>query len=348
MNLVIRGDSAELSHRGLTTSAPFAPDPVGLAALASDPDAYGRALGDALFSPAIATLWQSARLSTDAPLSVRLHLHAWRDLVWERLHAPSATGWRAVAVDPATPLARVIGSQTLRPLPTRTWPGRILSAVASPSAHGLPPLSAELGHVSIDHWHTETLQAATPGSLREWLTHRPDILHLAAHGVMLDDDSYLMLCDDHGRPAPISSDTLAAIITETAAPGLVVLLACDSARSSQAHQAIGARLVEAGMDAVIGMNAAISLDAAAIFSRVLYARLSDGDPLDAACNAARAALRAGYDWSAPTLALRMDEQPTWTRPHHAPAGVTIQASTGGAISIGGHVIAGDVTITHPD
>lgn len=347
LRLTVEQDSAEIEYRGATARAGIAIDQVLLDTLAVDPDGYGLALGQALFSAELGAVWQAARLAAGDQLPVRLHVHAWPDLIWERLYAPAGDAWRAVAADSATPFARVVGSQSLQPLAARVWPGRVLSAVASPSSHpdyGFPALSAELGALSMPHWTIERLEIATRSSLREALTHRPDIVHLVAHGLMSLDTGYLILASADGRLDPVSSDDLAVIITETASPGLVVLLACDSARSSVTHQAISARLVRAGIDAVIGMNDGISLEAARQFSRVLYERLADGDPLDAAVNAGRAGLRAGYDWSIPVLSLRMDEQPAWIRPNPAPGQVFISATTGGVVSIGGHVIAGDATI----
>jgi hypothetical protein len=66
--------------------------------------------------------------------------------------------------------------------------------------------------------------------------------------------------------------------------------------------------VRGGVPAVVGMQLAISDRAALTFSRVLYARLAAGEPIEAAVGEARLALyladSGSRDWVAPVLFLR--------------------------------------------
>jgi hypothetical protein len=108
----------------------------------------------------------------------------------------------------------------------------------------------------------------------------PDILYLVGHGALTRDEPKLWLEDDDGKAAVTSGSELATWLRELSQrPLLVVLASCQSAAHptyGQALSALGPRLAEAGIPAVIAMQSNVSLETIAEFMPVFCRAAKDG------------------------------------------------------------------------
>ena len=118
----------------------------------------------------------------------------------------------------------------------------------------------------------------------------------------------LLFETEEGLAAPVSGPTMAELLRGAAIPPLIVLNACESARSFDLFTGVATALVQAGVAAVVAMQFPISDVAAVTFSEVLYERLSALDPVDAAVAEGRLAIRlaqpGSMEWGTPVLFLR--------------------------------------------
>lgn len=101
------------------------------------------------------------------------------------------------------------------------------------------------------------------------LKHKPSILHFSGHGT---DDGYICFEDRTGKSHPASPEALAALFQRFSKNVTCVLLnACYSEAQANA--------ISKHIDYVIGMNKAITDDAALAFSIGFYQALGDGQSL---------------------------------------------------------------------
>lgn len=123
--------------------------------------------------------------------------------------------------------------------------------------------------------------AMQPGDLlRELNEHRPAVLHFSGHGGV---DGELAFVDRQGATQPVTGDAiLAAVSAAGESVRVVVLNACFSAEL--------ARALTQHADVALGMDRAISDDAARVFAQALYAALGHGSSVGRAFDQARAAL----------------------------------------------------------
>lgn len=343
----------EMDYDGVSAAQLVAP-PDNLPALAIDADAYGRRLGDVIFVDTVARLWQIARYTAETGDGVRVRLRPDDDLAglgWECLHAPDAAGqWRPLGTEAGAPLSRVTaGAQPGRRLPLP--PPLRAVAVLGDSPHlvgyGLPRLPAESVVTLLSALNGVcqfVVRAATRAELRQALAAGCDVLHILAHGVTSDAGTGIVVDGGQALDVLTAETILEMVLNARQSPGLIVLMACDSGRG--AHHALGQLLARrGGAPAVISIDGAISLDSADIFSRLVYARLEAHGLIDVAVAEARAALREDGDWSAPVLHLRDENRLVRSPADSAESGgIHIIASAGGQISIGGHVVAGDLAV----
>ena len=142
---------------------------------------------------------------------------------------------------------------------------------------------------------------------------RPDIVHFIGHGFLEPGGRPMLAIGDPDDPdrrrATWGPDALRGLFRRRA-PRLLVLEACRSAQSRDAGKPdITRACLQAGVAAVIGMQAPIDGAAAVRFGRTLYDALIDGTPVDVAVADARnAVLRDSShdhdrDWSAARLTL---------------------------------------------
>lgn len=153
----------------------------------------------------------------------------------------------------------------------------------------------------------------------------PDVVHLVAHGVLLDDGrGALMLHDESGGEREADAAALGAALSGGGQPPLaVVLSACNTGspgdetvdKTSVAEDPgdtspLAAQLVAQGIPIVSAMAGEVSESACRLYTRKLAAAVHEGSPIAAAsAHGRRAALvastapNANIDWALPALFL---------------------------------------------
>ncbi|KPV48259.1 hypothetical protein SE17_39035, partial [Kouleothrix aurantiaca] len=240
------------------------------------------------------------------------------DLPWEFLHNPTFN--RFLALSSQTPLVRYLEMpERVRPL-SISLPLRILAVISSP--RGYPPLNVE------DEWQRlstaladlqahglvqlERLAAPTLSALQRQLRRGSyHVLHFIGHGSFDEQqqDGVLLMEDNEGYGARVSSRDLGVILHDHGALRLVVLNACEGGRSSRTDPFAGAAqsLVQQGIPAVIAMQFPVTDEAAIAFSEGFYSALTDGYPVDGGLAEARKGLLnigGGTEWGTPVLYMR--------------------------------------------
>lgn len=299
---------------------------------------YAQALSEALFADeSVRSAFVQALTSAQTlnlPLRLRLligpsapELHS---LHWETLRHPQ-TG-SSLCTDENILFSRYLSSLDWRPVPLR--PKGELSAlvvVANPSNlsdyQNLAPLDVAgeferarqgLGAIPITYLpHADskaTLHHLTT-ALREG---HHDILYLVCHGALVRDEPYLWLEDDEGRAAVIPGSDLVTRLRElNQRPTLVILASCQSAGSpthGAALSALGPRLSEAGIPAVMAMQANISLQTIAEFMPLFFTELQRDGQIDRALSVARGGARERPDYWMPALFMRLKSGRIWYVP----------------------------------
>lgn len=321
---------------------------------ALDPAAYGKALTDALFADAAASAaFEQARTiaqTLDMPLRVRLFLgpsapdlHALR---WETLCLPGTTD--QLATHEHIWFSRYLSSTDWRPVRMRPRGTlRVLIVVANPSdlaeytpgGISLAPLDVE-GEVAraqagLDPTITPTVLAsggqATLDQIRDHIRDGYDIVYLAAHGAIVDDEPALWLETTTGTANVVSGDDLVRQIGKLRQrPRLLVLASCQSAGSGNSRSsgndtqhtsqdsgilaAIGPRLSEVGIPAVLAMQDNISMQTVQTFMPRFFAELQRDGQIDRAMAVARDVVRDRPDWWVPVLFLRLKGGCIWYQP----------------------------------
>jgi len=259
-------------------------------------------------------------LSKKKGLRVRLHINApeLNDYPWEFLYNPQFGQF--VALSQNTPVIRYIElPYTTRALPVQT-PLKVLVMISSPEGYpkldiqkeweklnkALKPL-LDQGLVDLEKLEQPTLSALQK-KLRQDKVH---IFHYIGHGKYFEDkqDGMLLLEDanQHGRPT--SGQHLGAILHDHYHLRLVVLNACEGARTSaeDPYAGVAQTLVQQGIPAVLAMQFEIFEDAAMTFAEEFYSAIVDNYPVDAALSEARKAIFASpndVEWGTPVLFMR--------------------------------------------
>jgi len=117
---------------------------------------------------------------------------------------------------------------------------------------------------------------------------------------------------------------------------LAALIACEGGgvrHHSGALAALGPRLAQAGVGAVLAMQAKLSLAAARALLPALFAALATDGAIDRAVSVARAALRDGGEWWVPALWLRTRDGRLWEDAPTAAASGGIHAGSIGTLQV---------------
>lgn len=167
----------------------------------------------------------------------------------------------------------------------------------------------------------DVLEGPTTFDLLTRLAGRHEIVHFVGHGAFRRDAAsgqsqghaalYLEREDGGWAPAPDQDLVDRVAPLEPPLPYLVFLSACESARQegNAAHPfvGLGPKLVEAGVPAVVGMQAVVPTEVNRELSREFYRNLFEHGIVDLALNQARLTLyhRRDIDWAIPVLFSRL-------------------------------------------
>jgi hypothetical protein len=314
-----------------------------LRTLQADDVAYGQLLSESLIGdPDVKTALAQARSvaqTLDTPLRLRLfigpsapELHSLR---WETLHDP----------DDGSPLLtgeQILFSRYLSSLdwrPVRLRPQAELCAlvvIANPTnldEYRLAPVEvdselerAKSGLEDIPITALASGGTATLNGIGESLRDGYDILYLVCHGALIDGEPRLWLEDEEGKVAVVAGGELVTRLRELRQrPRLVVLASCQSAGTgTDAHSgdegalaALGPRLAEIGIPAVLAMQGNVAMQTMARFMPVFFRELQRDGQIDRAVAVARGAVRERFDWWVPALFLRLRSGRLWYVPGFA-------------------------------
>ena len=181
-----------------------------------------------------------------------------------------------------------------------------------PGRSGISPAlrsDLEAAGYAVDHG------PATLNRLYRALAHTPGyhIVHIVAHGTFSTrkNQGALLLEDESGDVATVTDAALSGQLDGLEhKPHLMFLAVCNSvARVAGEHPfvAIGPRLVQIGIPAVIAMQDEILVDAAQQLTAEFYPFLLEHGFVDKALNQARNVLTGDDSWSVPVLFMRLRE-----------------------------------------
>jgi len=309
-----------------------------LSELQLDPNEYGQILSNALFAPSD---FKQALLdaiaiseSNDVPLRMRLFISSsapeLHGLRWELLQNPRDN--TPIATDQNIAFSRYMASLNWRAI--RMHPKgnlRALLVIANPSDlsqynFASIDVNAEIARAQsgLENISTDRLplsdQPATLNNLISTLFSAPkpyDILYLVCHGTMIKSTPYLYLEKDDRKMDRVAGQDLVTRIKELQhKPRLIVLASCQSAGKGEgdALTALGPRLAEIGIPAVVAMQDNLSMETAAEFIPTFFRELDRDGQIDRAMSAARGMVRDQPDHWVPVLFMRLKSGRLWYTP----------------------------------
>lgn len=317
-------------------SALFTPNRDALLQAASNSQAYGKILTESFFAePAIRTAFSQARTSSETlgmMLRVRLMLGAGasdlHSLHWETLCDPQDSS--LIATNENLLFSRYLSSLDWHPVHIRAKGAlRALIVAASPSNLGeynlaqldvqseLERAKQALGSIQTDELGTPNKHATLNNLVSGLRDNEYDILYLVAHGTVMKGEPYLWLEDESGKVVRTSGSDLVARIKEIERrPRLVILASCESAGDGigTALSALGPRLAEAGIPAVLAMQGKVSIDMLTEFMPLFFQELQKDGQVDRALAVARGAVRHYADYWMPVLFMRLKSGRIWYVP----------------------------------
>lgn len=306
--------------------------------LAGEPAAYSQKLTQSFFAnPAVRSAFAQAQASAQSlgvPLRLRLvigpsapELHS---LHWETLCDPEASS--PLSSNENVLFSRYLSSPDWRPVRLRARGQlRALVMVANPSDLGdyqLAPVdvSGELQRVRLALGDIPVEAVAEPGSgqhaalislLDRLRQTEYDILYLVCHGTMIKGEPWLWLEGEDGRVSRCSGSELVTGLQELQyRPGLTVLATCESAGTGagDAIAALGPRLAETGIPAVLAMQGRISVQTVTEFMPAFFHELQRDGQIDRALAVARGTIRKRLDYWMPALFMRLKSGRIWYVP----------------------------------
>ena len=306
----------------------------GLRALALDATAYGQLLSQSLFAdPAVQALFAQARSQAqtqEVPLRLRLFISSsapeMHRLRWETLRDPqdgssfltgervlfsrylSSFDWRPVRLRPQAALRALVVIANPTDLGSYQPGGRPLAALDV--ANELAQAKKGLGNIPVTALASNS--SATLNNLGTHLRSGYDILNLICHGALVQGEPWLWLEDASGRTHRVAGSEFVTRLQELQqCPRLVVLASCQSAG---VVAALGPRLAEAGVPAVLAMQGNVTMQTVDQFMPVFFQELQRDGQLDRAIAVARGAVRERPDWWMPVLFMRLKSGRIWYAP----------------------------------
>lgn len=310
------------------------------AAASDDPSAYGAELFRQLFctSELRERLDDARRKSAEsgAPLRLRLYLvspaaDVLQGLQWERLCDPATR--QPLLLEDRLLFTRYLGSGRWMPVHLRPRSAlRALVVVASPNdleQYGLRPIdaAAEVARAKDGLRGIACSEVCGPDSLARMMAHlheAHDILYIVCHGARSrkTGEPSLWLEGADGASDVKSGAALVDALAHLPQPRLVVLASCSSAGDGGVHGpgvategplAVGPKLAEMGVPAVLAMQGSVSVEAAGAFLSAFFEQLTRDGCVDRAAAVARASLAAtrGAAYWAPVLFTRILDGSIW-------------------------------------
>lgn len=316
----------------------------------------GEELYEAIFPPGRVRDVLTAALgellsSEEQQQRLRLCLHfdpddaelAWfAELPWDVLWSPQVFPARHAALDQRLSIVRSLDVTQPPRSPTLVSPLKVLLVRAGARGYGGLQYLEEQDSITdalsrIAGVQCEPLDMPTRHALRRKLrAFVPHVLHIMGHGKVDEDtgSGWVYLRDEKGDPDLLRAQDVAELFSGLAAPRLVVLNACQSARgtlSVNGHGSVAGALVSQGVAAVIAMQFAISDRAAMAFTEEFYTHLAEGASIDDAVTEGRLAIRSkvpdSFEWCTPALYMRAGAAGVLLQP--APSNSSAQTEEGG-------------------
>jgi len=294
------------------------------------PREIGTALYQALFSGQVGALYAESRgraEGADRGLRIKLRFDpgasgmSWVPVLpWELIFRPDTEEF--LGSDLLSPIVRYLEVPRSSALPNFQAPLQVLVALASPRGASALDLEEERRRLEKalgcrpGEIEPDFLEHATLDGIRKKLRSRHfHVLHFMGHGAwnLSTAEGSLLLETADGNCDLIGGSLLADAIKGTSMPVLVVLNACNTARSAGSEGAspfggVAAALVRKGVPAVVAMQFPITDSAALPFAGALYSRIAAGDPVDTSVTegrmAIRTSLRDSMEWATPALFMR--------------------------------------------
>ncbi len=293
---------------------------------------YGDELTASFFkNHALQTAFNQARAvaeNKNAGLRVRLaisasavELHALR---WETLRDPQTQV--SLSTNQNVFFSRYLSNLDWRPVRLRAKNKlTALALIAAPSgleAYQLATVdkTVEMKNIATGLGEIEltTLEHATLNAMVSALSQKEfDILYIVAHGLFANGESYLWLENEQGEIDKVNCNELVMRIRELEhRPRLAVLASCQSAGkgAGDVASALGPRLTEAGIPAVLAMQANLRMYTNEKFMPVFFAELNNDGQIDRALAVARGQVREQPDWWVPALFMRLKSGRLWKTP----------------------------------
>jgi hypothetical protein len=301
-----------------------------------DDKAYGTLLGSSLLNDDIVkTTFGSARKvadDNDVELRVRLMVGPTApELHWLRWEAARDEKGDTLFTGERLLFSRYVISSDWRPLRPKA-DMRALAFVANPSdvdKYGLAPVDAPKLIAPIKAALGSALTVPTQGrraTLAALLAHLRegfDVLYLVCHGKLIKGEPRLWLESEDGTSDRVSgADFIARLSELRVRPRLIVLASCQSAGTADQQTdegymvALGPRLAESGIPAVVAMQGTVSMDTVATFMACFFENLQKDGAVDAAMSVARreAFIEKRPDWWMPILFMRLKSGRVWYVP----------------------------------
>lgn len=290
----------------------------------------GDRLFTALFCGPVRSCWAKsvAALAADPRRGLRLKLQLdladrlvapLAELPWEYLYSLEHGGF--LGLDRRTPIIRHLRLPLAAGRLPPARPLRVLVVSSQPASMARLSLREEGEKVAaalaaLPGVETLPLNDPSVETLREVLLARDyHVLHFMGHGDFdpASGQGVLWFAGPGGAPLPVSGPLLASHLTGLPSLRLVFVNACETARAAARapFAGVATALLRAGLPAVVAMQRPIRDDSALELSRVVYRRLAEGDPIDAAVTEGRLAIARGrgalLEWGTPVLFSRAED-----------------------------------------
>ncbi len=164
---------------------------------------------------------------------------------------------------------------------------------------------------------------ATLATLLDALREGYDVLYVVAHGKLIKGEPKIYFEKDDGNADVVAGGELVAQLSALRVrPRLVVLGSCQSAGTADQLNAggpmtaLGPRLAESGIPAVVAMQGTVSMDTEAVFMASFFRQFRRDGVVDLAMSVARTEAFVGKrpDWWMPVLFMRLKSGRVWYEP----------------------------------